>query len=584
MRWSRGGGLRAAGAIAATVGAFVCAVPAAATPGALQIAGTPGDDQIAIDATSADTGSYSVNGGPAQMFAAATKVTVDAGAGNDSVVVNNPTGGLFAPTLGIVVNGGGGSDHVTSQNGLAATGSYTLAFGSTPARLVQIGAAKQVITFNGVQGVKDVNTDARFAYKATPAHDDVLVDDYPEYPVSSRIISAGSSNFGFSGKSSMTVDTLGTDSTPDTVKLTGHSPVPQLAIDDGSQPAEDVITAQDFRLGGLDIANDSLVLHGSRIEGLPSSNQADVTAVTVALDGGTVGTTAAPLGVETNKLDAQTQGDAQIRIKALNFTSDLQLGGVRKPVGGGVRSASGSVWIAHDGSAPLTSLAQDAAVSGQSVYLRSDRLDLSKGHVDAGGGGAILLPGDPWPIDLGATNDDWGSLNLSAAEVANIRTQALTIGQATGGLVTASDAIARRSTEGLMLVSGTGFTATGSGMLSAGKLSLIDGSATGRSWLVDPSRVSVDGRAPVPYGSTPALTLHGGSGADTFAVKPSPLTAYAIDGGEPSTSPGDSLAYDAGGRTVSGDTSPPDGEIDATGVKPVTFTGIEGVSIANSGP
>ena len=98
------------------------------------------------------------------------------------------------------------------------------------------------------------------------------------------------------------------------------------------------------------------------------------------------------------------------------FTSDLQLGGVRKPVGGGVRSASGSVWIAHDGSAPLTSLAQDAAVSGQSVYLRSDRLDLSKGHVDAGGGGAILLPGDPWPIDLGATNDDWGSLNLSAAE------------------------------------------------------------------------------------------------------------------------------------------------------------------------
>src|SRR5207244_12422323 len=84
MRWSRGGGLRAAGAIAATVGAFVCAVPAAATPGALQIAGTPGDDQIAIDATSADTGSYSVNGGAAQLFAAATRDTGEARDGTAS--------------------------------------------------------------------------------------------------------------------------------------------------------------------------------------------------------------------------------------------------------------------------------------------------------------------------------------------------------------------------------------------------------------------------------------------------------------------------------------------------------------------
>src|SRR3989442_213173 len=182
-------------------------------------------------------------------------------------------------------------------------------------RATRPGAARQVIVPNSVENVSDCNSDQKFVFKGTPAHDDMWVDDSPAYPPTTRISLTLPANFIFDGKSSMTVDTLGTDSTPDTVKLTGHSPVPQLAIDDGSQPAEDVITAQDFRLGGLDIANDSLVLHGSRIEGLPSSNQADVTAATVALDGGTVGTTAAPLGVETNKLDAQTQGDAQIRIK-----------------------------------------------------------------------------------------------------------------------------------------------------------------------------------------------------------------------------------------------------------------------------
>ena len=446
-------------AIASFAGACAFAAPADAAPGTLRIEGTPGDDHIVIDASAVDAGSYTVNG-QTQPFAGVTKVIVDAGAGNDSVVVNNPTAGLFAPLLGMAVDGGDGADSVTSQNGVAATGSYASAFGSTPGRLVQVGPAKQVITTVAVENASDFNSDQKFVYKGTPGHDDLWVDDYPSYPLTSlRTIYTRPTNFSFGGKSAVTVDTLGTDSAPDTVKLTGRGqPFSDLAVDDGSQPAEDVITAQDFRFGEAG-SGANLRLHGSRIEATPGTSGVDITAGTVALDGGTIGTSGAPLVTDTAGLDALAQGDLRILVKGRFMTSDVQLGGVRKPIGGGVRSTDGSVWLAHEWNGAFTSLAQDAVVSGQSVYLRSDRLDISKGHVNAGAGGVTFQSNNPVPIDLGATTDDYGSFNLSAAEIANVRGPVLSIGQPTSGLVTASDAITRPSTTSLGLISGTGFTA-----------------------------------------------------------------------------------------------------------------------------
>jgi hypothetical protein len=76
--------------------------------------------------------------------------------------------------------------------------------------------------------------------------------------------------------------------------------------------------------------------------------------------------------------------------------------------------------------------------------------------------------------------------------------------------------------------------------------------------------------------------LVGGSASDTFNVK-------AFTAGTPATTGGvgpaiDTLNYNAEGRTVSGDTTPPDGLIDSPGVQSFIFGQIETVNIVNPPP
>jgi hypothetical protein len=73
----------------------------------LTISGTAADDTIVITATGADSGSYSVNGGPAVAFSGVTQVVVTGEDGNDTLTIVNPDGSLFAPTNGISYDGGG---------------------------------------------------------------------------------------------------------------------------------------------------------------------------------------------------------------------------------------------------------------------------------------------------------------------------------------------------------------------------------------------------------------------------------------------------------------------------------------------
>ena len=73
----------------------------------LTITGTAADDSIVITATGSDSGSYSINGGPAVAFSGVTQVVVTGEHGNDTLTIVNPDGGLFAPTGGISYDGGG---------------------------------------------------------------------------------------------------------------------------------------------------------------------------------------------------------------------------------------------------------------------------------------------------------------------------------------------------------------------------------------------------------------------------------------------------------------------------------------------
>jgi hypothetical protein len=69
-------------------------------------------------------------------------------------------------------------------------------------------------------------------------------------------------------------------------------------------------------------------------------------------------------------------------------------------------------------------------------------------------------------------------------------------------------------------------------------------------------------------------TLSGGSGSDTFNVKAFATGTPTVSGGAGN----DTLSYNAEGRAVSGDATPPDGVIDSPGVQSLTFTQIETVN------
>ncbi|MEQ9069404.1 MAG: hypothetical protein RLO18_21900, partial [Gimesia chilikensis] len=76
----------------------------------LTIEGTVGDDELIITATSANSGTYQLNGGAIIAFNNLTDLTFNGLDGDDRLVINNPTGGLFNPVDGVIYNGGTGGE------------------------------------------------------------------------------------------------------------------------------------------------------------------------------------------------------------------------------------------------------------------------------------------------------------------------------------------------------------------------------------------------------------------------------------------------------------------------------------------
>src|SRR5207249_5365884 len=92
----------------------------------LSITGTGLDDVLIVNATGANSGSYTLNGGPAMPFSGITSFTFDGLAGNDLLQINNPAGGLVAPSGGISYNGGGESNaRLDNLGGPATTGVHS---------------------------------------------------------------------------------------------------------------------------------------------------------------------------------------------------------------------------------------------------------------------------------------------------------------------------------------------------------------------------------------------------------------------------------------------------------------------------
>jgi trimeric autotransporter adhesin len=135
----------------------------------LTINGTAADDTIVVTATGADSGSYSINGGPAVAFSGVTQLAVTGGAGNDTLTIVNPTGGLFAPVNGISYDGGGQpADTLEILGGVATQLTYTAGATHDAGTLMHTGAAgTQTIDFAGIAPITDTVAAATLVIKGT---------------------------------------------------------------------------------------------------------------------------------------------------------------------------------------------------------------------------------------------------------------------------------------------------------------------------------------------------------------------------------------------------------------------------------
>ncbi len=156
--------------------------------GDLTITGSGVDDQLVINATSANSGTYRLNAGPVIAFTGLTKLTFNSAAGADALTINNPAAGLFAPVGGIDYNGGGqAGDALNLLGGGAAdlaqtyfVGTTTPPIGAGPGNtgdgLVRFTGSSNVdIRFTGLAPIIDTVLAASLTVNSTDAANNISV-------------------------------------------------------------------------------------------------------------------------------------------------------------------------------------------------------------------------------------------------------------------------------------------------------------------------------------------------------------------------------------------------------------------------
>lgn len=564
----------------------VGAATASAVP--VTIEGTDGPDQIRIAADSHVSGTYYVNGA-ATAFAEATSITVNGRAGGDTLTIDNvgpstedpPVGPpLLAPPLGVRFNGGDGIDDFYQRNGTAQEGSFEHDVDGPGTRTIRhTGESNQKIVLDGAEGaVTDWVLENRWTYRGYSGPDDISFADLPPEGTDRCCGRQYVTNTGEMVdpryKTTVVIDTRGTDGADDVVTLKGRWRVaPELIVDDGAAVPEDVVKLQNYRPTGprdwwvdSDISIRAEVLQdvGSDYYRLEATGlAAEVDRIEQPLD-----PPGKPLSILVDRLELDV-AEGDVVVETGQSTS---IGGFSQL--GGVRSRTGRVWLKCWGF--LTVPSGDTITAPSDVTVNAGWLDL-QGTVSAPAGTVRLEPSRDEEVNLGAVGDSGFVLSVSDLELDRVAAQRVQVGAADGGLVTVSAPVTANLP--LELVGRGGFTGSGARVVRAPTIALRDTSATDRTWLIDGLGVQVTPGAAILLMLEYRSTFHGGAGADEFRVKASPFAPISVDGGDPSTLPGDRLTYSAEGRTTAGDTSPPDGSITSPQRKAVDFRAIERVSI-----
>ncbi|WP_417382519.1 choice-of-anchor D domain-containing protein [Gimesia sp.] len=155
--------------------------------GSVAVTGTAGDDILTISATSANAGTYRINGGPIINLDNITDFTFNGGDGNDTLIIDNsgitPTGGsdLFDPTDGIFFNGEGNlgvgvGDRLQILGGDATTVEHRFT-NANDGFVFYDGEGTATITYTGLEPVLDTIAATNRIFSFTGAGETITLSD-----------------------------------------------------------------------------------------------------------------------------------------------------------------------------------------------------------------------------------------------------------------------------------------------------------------------------------------------------------------------------------------------------------------------
>ncbi|QDT98818.1 golvesin C-terminal-like domain-containing protein [Gimesia aquarii] len=306
--------------------------------GSVAVNGTSGDDVLVITATSADSGTYQINGGAIINFNAATDFTFNGDDGDDILRIINPGGGLFDPTGGIFFNGQGNTavgDSLEILGGTATNVEHRFTT-ENDGSVFYNGEGVATITYTGLEPVLDtiVATNRTFSFlggaETITLSDDGVIGD--------GVSQIDSDNFG-----EVVAFLNATDSV--------------------------TINTEAFGGSGVDAVN---------IEGLDSTFDADLT-----VNGGTDDTAT----FQTNATDLGS-GDLTVDIGNVVLDQDVIT------TGNADLNASGGS-ITDGGSSAADALTTATAILTATVDVGGavDAVDIDVANLEADAGGAINLNG-----------------------------------------------------------------------------------------------------------------------------------------------------------------------------------------------
>jgi hypothetical protein len=553
--------------------------------------GVPTDDNITLRSIAGNPTFIEVLVNGQRQYAGLTAalaggISVNGLAGNDTLTVDFSNGNPV-PSGGLAYDGGSGSNTLVLQGG-AFTNESISPTGPTSGSISLDGSS---VTFTNLATVTDTTAATNFSVSGTSAAETINVVSGPVANgfQTTEVNSDSSGTFvpvDFANKSNVTVfggggnDIINVQATPAGVPFTIDGFTGNVTVNINSSAPSMTGTLSNIA-GPVNVVNSS----GGHTT-LNVSDFGSNTGVTATVTNSSI-TGLAPVAITYN---AGQVSSVSLIGSGGNDTFNVQSTGVNTALS--VDGGSGNDTVNVNGNAPSLSGTLVNIVGPISVSNTSGHTILNVGDEGDSAGLTATITNNAItglaPAAITYSAGPVSAVNITGGtgnDVFNVQSTAsttpLTIDGSNG-----SDTVNVGSTAPAL----GGTVANIAGSISVGNTSgqtalVVDdsGDATGQTVSVTSSAVTGLAPAAINYtaGQVPSVSVHGGSGNDTFNVSPAASTAFNIDGGPPTTAPGDTLSVNLAGASnafvtiTSSNGASQAGNYTFGNLKTVTFANIE---------